>query len=114
MFLLFVNSGLSQCFSGGVSFVEYMLQKFSYLNITKIGSELVQHGDECGFACLEVPSCFSYNLAVFSDINGKLSCELLPSDKYKNSDKLFNSPMFHHFSITVSVEQVKTMSRQKR
>lgn len=81
MFLLFVNSGLSQSFSGGVSFVEYMLQKFSYLKITKIGSELVQHGDECGFACLEVPSCFSYNLAVFSDINGKLSCELLPSDK---------------------------------
>ena len=94
--------------------MEYMLQKFSYLNITKIGSELVQHGDECGFACLEVPSCFSYNLAVFSDINGKLSCELLPSDKYKNSDKLFNSPMFQHYSITVSVEQVKTMSRQKR
>ena len=28
MFLLFVNSGLSQSFSGGVSFVEYMLQKF--------------------------------------------------------------------------------------
>ena len=45
---------------------------------------------------------FSYNLAAFADINGKLLCELLPSDKFNNSDKFTSSPFYHHFSIPVS------------
>ncbi|XP_068679247.1 epidermal growth factor-like protein 6 [Montipora foliosa] len=42
---------------------------------------------------------FSYNLAAKPDINGKLLCELLPSDKYNNSDKFVSNEFFHHFSI---------------
>ncbi|XP_068736768.1 uncharacterized protein [Montipora capricornis] len=54
---------------------------------------------QCSFACLEIPTCFSYNLAAYPNINGKLLCELLPSDKYNNSDKFMSSESFHHFSI---------------
>ena len=57
---------------------------------------------ECSFACLDTPSCFSFNLAAFPDISNKLLCELLPSDKYNNSDKFMQSDTFHHFSIAVS------------
>ena len=89
----------------------------SYLNITRIGSQLVRKDIECGFACLEITSCFSYNLAAFPDANGKLSCELLPSDKYNNSDKFIYSPIFNHFSIPVGANlfvSVLATDREKK
>ena len=85
----------------GVSHVNFEHKEFAYLNITRICSQLVQKDIECGFACLEITSCFSYNLAAFPDANEKLLCELLPSDKYNNSDKFIYSPIFNHFSIPV-------------
>ena len=83
----------------GFAFANFELHKFSYLNITSLGSDYVLDGEECGFACVSLPSCFSYNLA---DINGRILCELLPSDKYNNSDKFVSNQSFHHFSIVVS------------
>ncbi|KAL9961149.1 hypothetical protein ACROYT_G030042 [Oculina patagonica] len=83
----------------GASFINFKKDEFSYLNITSIGSDLITDSSECGFACLEIPTCFSYNLAAFADISEKLLCELLPSDKYNNSDKFIVSPLFHHYSI---------------
>ncbi|XP_073249635.1 uncharacterized protein [Porites lutea] len=76
-----------------------MISEFSYLNITSIGRNLIQDENDCGYACLEIPSCFSYNVAAFPDVNGKLLCELLPSDKFNNSDKFNASKEFHHFYI---------------
>ena len=84
-----------------VGYVNFRADKYSYLNITSLGTDLVEGGSECGLACLEAPSCFSYNLAALADINGKLLCELLPSDKYNNSGQFFTSLLFHHFSIAV-------------
>ncbi|XP_068737341.1 loricrin-like isoform X1 [Montipora capricornis] len=83
----------------GVSFVNFKEDKFSYLNITILGYSHVDWMPQCSFACLETPTCFSYNLAAYPDINGKLLCELLPSDKYNNSDKFMSNESFHHFSI---------------
>ncbi|XP_068736659.1 uncharacterized protein [Montipora capricornis] len=84
----------------GVSYVNFKEDKFSYLNITILGYSQVDWMPQCSFACLETPTCFSYNLAAYPDINGKLLCELLPSDKYNNSDKFMSNGSFHHFSIT--------------
>ena len=85
----------------GVSFVNFKEDNFFYLNITILGYSHVDWMPQCSFACLETPTCFSYNLAAYPDINGKLLCELLPSDKYNNSDKFMFNESFHHFSITV-------------
>ena len=85
----------------GVSFVNFKEDKFSYLNITILGYSHVDWMPQCSFACLETPTCFSYNLAAYPDINGKRLCEVLPSDKYNNSDKFMSSESFHHFSIAV-------------
>ena len=96
------RKAFSHSSSGDVDFENFEVDEFFYLNITKLGSELVEYGDECGFACLEIPSCISYNLAAIPDINGHLSlCELLPSDKYNNSNKFAPNKVFHHFSIPV-------------
>ena len=78
------------------------MNEFSYLNITSVGRNLIQEEDDCAFACLNIPSCFSYNMATFPDVNGKFLCELLASDKYNNSDKFITSKEFHHFHIPVS------------
>ena len=78
-----------------------MISESSYLNITSIGWNLFQDENDCGYACLEIPSCFSYNVAAFPDGNGKFLCELLPSDKYNNSDKFNASKTFHHHYIPV-------------
>ena len=97
----FLSSGIQLGSLAGVSHVNFEHKEFAYLDITRIGSQLVQKDIECGFACLEITSCFSYNLAAFPDANGKLLCELLPSDKYNNSNKFIYSPIFNHFSIPV-------------
>ena len=86
----------------GITFANFEPHKFSYLNIASLGSDYVFDGEECGFACVSLPSCFSYNLAALYDINERILCELLPSDKYNNSDKFVSSRSFHHFSIVVS------------
>ena len=89
--------------SDGISYVNFVEDKFFFLNITTLGGNTVDDMPvECSFACLDTPSCFSFNLAAFPDISNKLLCELLPSDKYNNSDKFMQSDTFHHFSIAVS------------
>ncbi|XP_067047323.1 uromodulin-like isoform X1 [Acropora muricata] len=83
----------------GVSYVNFVEEKFFYLNITALGGDFVDNMPECSFACLDTPSCFSFNLGATRDINDRFPCELLPSDKYNNSDKFVHSNIFHHFSI---------------
>ena len=93
---------LSRGTSKGITYARFKAHKFSYLNITITGSDYVGEESECGFACVNIPSCFSFNLAAFHDMNGKVLCELLPSDLYNNSNKLVPSHSHHHYSIAVS------------
>ena len=85
-----------------VSYVNFIEEKFFYLNITALGGDFVDNMPECSFACLDTPSCFSFNLGAIPDINDRFPCELLPLDKYNNSQKFVHSYTFHHFSIAVS------------
>ena len=100
--LFFSEKAFSEGSMGDFLYVNFMINEFSRLNITSIGRNLIQEEDDCAFACLNIPSCFSYNMATFPDVNGKFLCELLPSDKYNNSDKFITSKEFHHFHIPVS------------
>ena len=75
---------------------------FSYLNINPVGTSLVVQSIQCALTCWQHMSCFSFNLAAFSDNDGKMVCEHLPSDKYNNSEKFVASKSYHHFSIWVS------------
>ena len=97
-----------------MAFVNYKLHMFSFLNITSLGSDLVDDSIDCGFTCLEIPSCFSYNVVAFSDINGKFLCELLPSDKFNNSDNFTGSPFYDHFSIPDKRKSSAIMFRVQR
>ena len=97
------GQSISREVHNGVAFANFKAHKMSYLNITSIDTDYVVDGKECGFACADISSCFSYNLAASYDINGRKLCELLPSDKYNNSDKFVSNQSFHHFSIVVRI-----------
>ena len=57
---------------------------------------------DCTFECLQIPSCASVNLAINKGPDGKLWCEVLSSDKYRNSKDYKGNESSHHFSIKVS------------
>ena len=83
-----------------IDFVNFVEEKFSYLNITALAKSVVVDS-ECAFSCLDNLACFSFNVAAFPDKAGKFTCEILPSEKYNNSDDFLPSKTFHHFSIVV-------------
>ena len=98
------GKGVSRDAHNGIAFANFKAHKFSYLNITSLGADLVLNSMECGLTCVNIPSCFSFNLAAFYDVNRKILCELLPSDIYNNSDKFVGSKFFHHFSFGVRLK----------
>lgn len=109
--VILCGKALSRDSTKGAAFVNLKADKFSYLNVTSIISDNVDKASECGLACLEIPSCLSYNLAVFPNINHKLLCKLLPSHKYNNSEKFIASPLFLHFSIYRGKASVRVDSK---
>lgn len=76
--------------------------EFHYLNVPRIGTFAVNDIFDCTFECLQIPQCVSLNLEVKEDAGGKLLCELLSSDKHKNSTEFKGNEISHHFSIKVS------------
>jgi len=103
------GQSISRGVHNGFAFANFKPHEFSYLNITSLGTDYVLDGKECGFACVVTPSCYSYNLAAFYDISRTMLCELLPSDKYNNSDKFVSSQSFHHFSVVVSTAMTASL-----
>ena len=101
---------LSRGTDRGMAYAKFKAHKFSYLNITNIGSDYVLKGSECGLACVNTPSCFSFNLAANSP-TGKMLCELLPSDIYNNSKNFVASQFHHHYSIEVSEKSTLKISQ---
>ena len=85
-----------------MAYAKFKPHQFSYLNIASIGSDYVLQGSDCGLVCVNIPSCFSFNLGAFRNVIGKVICELLPSDIYNNSEKFVLSQSHHHYSVAVS------------
>ena len=63
---------------------------------------LVHNINECGFACVKIYFCLSFNIAIRADIHGHLLCKVLANDKYNEASKFLASEDFHHYSIVVS------------
>lgn len=100
--------------NGDFKFANFKVHNGAYLNITSVGTDLVQRTSHCAFACVNKEPCFSFNLAAFPDINNKLLCELLPSDKYINSDKFISNKLYYHYSIPVRLFLIITIFWKKK
>ena len=62
----------------------FSVDEFHYLNAARVGSSTANNDFDCTFKCLRNPFCLSINLAASKDARGKLWCELLSSDRYRN------------------------------
>ena len=98
---LYQNTG--QTPNVGFVFADFLAHKGYYLNVTTVGTELVQDSSECAFKCLEKDPCLSFNLADLDDNIDNLLCELLPSDHYTHSDKFITNHLWYHYSIAVKL-----------
>lgn len=87
----------------GVFYAHFKSHQNHRLDIPSIKSTALRTRQECAQECAHTKPCFSFNLASKTDVLGKLTCELLPSDIYAKSDKFGVNDGFHHFSIKVSI-----------
>ena len=79
----------------------FVKEEFYYLNVSRVGTFTVYDIFDCTFECLSNPSCLSVNMATSKGANGELWCELLSSDKYRNSTEYEGNKSSHHFSRKV-------------
>ena len=99
--LIPVNRGIRR---QGVSYAHFAVHKFQYLQGSPLGSSReVDKVSDCALACLNNPPCFSFNFGLLLTAKGKLPCELLTDDKYRNASRIFPSQRFHHYSIKVNI-----------
>ena len=72
-----------------------------YLNVPRVGTHTVADVFDCTFECLSHPSCLSFNLAASKGADGKLWCELLSSDRYRDPEEFRVNATSHYFSVQV-------------
>ena len=79
----------------------FIKHEFHHLNVPLVGTVAVSDVFDCTLECLSNPFCFSVNMAAFKGAHGKLWCELLSSDKFRNSTEYKGNKSSHHFAIEV-------------
>ena len=101
-FLIQGHHGLKRSRFPRLSYANFEAHNFQHLQGSVLDSscEVVQ-GIDCALTCVDNTPCVSFNVASSSNENGKLRCELLSEDKFRNPDKLTDSQEFHHYSIKV-------------
>ena len=99
---MFANSALYRNPTGEISLGNFKCDPFYYLWEEKLTSSMVKGQFFCALLCVNEPRCYSFNVAEYPDSNGLYLCELLVTDKYRATGKLFANATFHHFSPWVS------------
>ncbi len=79
----------------------FSVDEFHYLNVIRVGTFTAFDDVDCTFKCHRNPLCVSVNLAASKGADGKLWCELLSSDKYRNDKDFKVNKGSHHLSIMV-------------
>ncbi len=96
---IFSNTGSSTLHS--VRQQVFTKHDFHYLNVPRVETFTVYDVFDCTFECLSNTLCFSVNLAASKGADGKLWCELLSSDKYRNFTEYKENKSSHHFAMKV-------------
>ena len=59
---------------------------------------MVEDQLDCAFHCVAEPKCYSFNMAAYPDSKGLYLCELLATDKYRETKTFHANATFHHYS----------------
>ena len=95
------NGPLSGNPTGDFSVGDFKRNPFHYLWVKKITSSMVEDQFDCSFLCVAEPKCYSFNMAVYPDSKGFYLCEMLATDKYRETKKFHANVTFHHYSPSV-------------
>ena len=79
------NSALFRNPTGDFSVGDFKRNPFHYLWVKKITSSMVEDQFDCTFLCVTEPKCYSFNMAAYPDSKGLYLCELLATDKYRET-----------------------------
>lgn len=90
-------------FHGTFKVYQFSREEFYYLNVTRVGIFTYYDLLDCIFECVRNTLCLSINVVAFAGADGKLWCELLSSDKYRNAENFKENISWHHFSIMVRI-----------
>ena len=85
-----------------LSHAQFKEHFYHILDGPKLEEVSVQTGSQCLWQCLNKGRCFSTNIGAFHLPDENISCHLLPTDKYRASEKFKTNLNFHHYSIRVS------------
>ena len=91
------DTALSQIFKRSL----FSVEEFHYLNVPRVGIFTTYDDFHCTLNCLNNALCFSVNMAASKRADGKLWCELLSSDKYRNSTEYRRNQSSHHLTMMV-------------
>ena len=100
------NSALYRNPVGDFSVSDFKRNVFHYLWAEKITSSMVEDQFDCSFLCVAEPKCYSFNMAAYPDSKGLYLCELLATDKYRETKKFHTNATFPHFNPWVSDKRV--------
>ena len=95
------NSALYRYPTSTVSFGNFERDPFYYLWAEKLSSSMVKDQLDCTFLCVREPNCYSFNMAAYPDSKGVWLCELLATDKYRETEKFHANATFHHYRARV-------------
>ena len=79
----------------------FIAEEFHQLNLSRVETVEVWGIFDCAFKCVRNPLCFSVNLAASKATDGKLLCELLSSDKYRDPAEYKGDFSAHHYRMEV-------------
>lgn len=91
------NTGVSYAY-----FERYEMHSLS-LPLMKNLTTMQDSSMDCSFICTRLAWCLSFNFQRSSGKDGKHRCEMLSSDKYRNSADFLRNKDFDHFIIPVSL-----------
>ena len=97
------NIGVERDPNKELSYANFIEHFYHVLDVPNIARVAVETGSECLLRCVSSDRCFSTNVGAFQLPNGKIWCDLLPTDKYNTSEKFKTNHSFHHYSIWVSI-----------
>lgn len=90
------------CPTADVTIGKFKAIPFHYLLAEKVTSSVVNDELECTFLCIGELKCYSFNIAVYPDSEGLYLCELLATDKYRETEKFSVNSTFHYYFPRVS------------
>ena len=86
----------------GINHAKFVKTPSTRLNVGVIASLMVSSRIDCTLECLSNKECYSINHE--TSLDGKRSCELLNTDKFRNVDKVVFNANFDHYNIKVSIK----------